>query len=488
MREAPFRFAIYLTPITVAVFVACGSGDGSSGNGASRFDDSQTIPGNQPVSTLTGVFPSSGLLGRDLDVMLMGDGTTFDADTKVTLGEDVQVSSLTLVSPTSMSAHLVIGAGARTGPRDVSVQTHGVELVAHHAFNIDEAIDATVKAGFPEQGGLLVIDVRNRDIQSFGKTALVGAVSSLESDDVGGGGPTNSGDSASRASFVGFVDPLAPPGPTRIEAVNLTTSLTGATVYSDTFSSSADALEIYGRRAMEEVHAGQSAQTGQVLAPYSTRVHRMSTPSSGLVSITVTPTGARLVPRLNVYPTSGRSSDFVGSVAAGGPGAGVSLTYPVGAAADTYSVISDVGLGGGGSTYDYVISAGFTPVSVTPETLTPHYASSLAQPVCDDSTQRCLIAARIGGKGEWDVYALPSLPAPSHWVVLVRVESDVRVWLTQDPWLRHVDEDITPTWPSHLATGNVGPGTAPTYLIVQGREGGMAPLGDYLVASSLVSE
>jgi subtilisin family serine protease len=77
---------------------------------------SATLP---PLPSISGVSPSSGVLGTSPAVTITGTG--FQPGATVAFGAGVTVSSTTIVSATQISASLTIASGATVGPRDVTV-------------------------------------------------------------------------------------------------------------------------------------------------------------------------------------------------------------------------------------------------------------------------------------------------------------------------------------------------------------------------------
>lgn len=498
MLRTLLRSAANVAPALVAALFACsgdtgsvgpaGSAGASGANGAAGQQGPSGAQGSSGVSprgTLSAVVPAVGLLARDLDVTVLGDGTKFDSSNRVDFGQGISVTSLTVISSTGLRAHLQIDPGATVGSRDVIVRTTEVPLVGRNAFQVGPSMMTSISAGAPQQGGVVKVDVENLDTRSFGTTALIGAINSLGAEDVATAGASSTG---TRDTFIGFVDPLATPGSTRIEAVNVSTNNDGATVFPVTYSSVADAVEVLPVRSIEVLTVDSSALSGTLAAPFATHVYRTSTPSSGVVSITLSGTGARIIPRLNIYPTSGRSNDFVASTEGSAPRSAVNLTYPVDARADTYAVVCDTSLAGnGGTDYAFAISASFTHVDAVPETIQSHYATAQAQPLCESEAPDCLLSGNIRAEGEYDVYVLPPLPPDTHRTVFARLESDARVWLTTDPWMKRVDNDFTPAWPQHVGRAEVASTDVPTYVIVHGRAGGAKPVGAYLLATTMAT-
>lgn len=73
-----------------------------------------------PSPELTGVLPTNGVRGQSLPITLQGTGFV-DGVTSVSFGDSITVSSVTVLSPISLTAQIAIGRGASLGTRSVSV-------------------------------------------------------------------------------------------------------------------------------------------------------------------------------------------------------------------------------------------------------------------------------------------------------------------------------------------------------------------------------
>ena len=483
MRRSVRLLASAIVPTLTTVILGC-SGVGSQGSqgeqgsqGPAGAQGSQGSRGSQGASgpqSLSGVVPHTGLLARDIDVLILGSGTSFDQTSTVTFGSGVTVSNLSLVSPSALSAHLQIAPGAPVGPSAVSVTTGTTVLVAQDGFSVAAPIDATVLAGVPLQGGVVQIDVDDQDQEAFSTSsmAMIGYVSSLGA---------VAAQTAGRASFYAFIDPLAPIGNTQLEVANVGLSLDGAIVFPETFLSSSSAISV-AANPPRLLTAGAGLSSEWIDEQFGTRLYKTPTAAAGLLTIAVAPTpNSQLAPRLGVYPTSGRSADFIGASS----GSAASVSYPVLDPSTTYSVVSDASYGGGSSQYGYGITAGFVGTDVLErETTSLHFNAGSAQNICaalaTSGSRLCLLAGNLGAATMPDAYVLPG----QDMTVYLWSAFDTQAWLTRDPTFVRVDADLSPVWPAHLAVQTVT-GSAPWYLVVQGRTGGSASTGSYTVAASV---
>ncbi len=433
-------------------------------------------PGTSGPQSLSGVVPAVGLLDRGVDVVLLGSGTAFTSSTSIDFGPGIAVSSVMRLSASALSAHLAIDATAAVGARAVSVTTGDQKFLAAGAFRVAAPIDVAITAGNAIQGGLVQLDVVDQDGDSFSTSsmAIIGSVSTLG---------TVSAETATRASVIAFVDPLAPAGAAQLEVANVELSLGGAVVFPETFLSTPRAVTV-GTGALLWLSPGSPLAKERIDAVAGTRAYKTYTTGPGVVSVAVTPTsGSRMAPRLNVYPTSGRSADLVGSVAASMP----SIAYPVLDKTWTYSVVSDQTLGGGSSLYGYGIAADFRGAdAIQTEAPGLHFNAASAQVMCATVAAQgagvCLLTGAVAPVTDFDVYQLPATGQPTD--VYVSSAFDTQAWLTQDQTLVRVDGDLSPVWPAHVAAHTID-GSAPWYIVVEGRSGGSAPTGNYAIGVAI---
>ena len=94
-----------------------GAGGGTSGN--------VTFTVNNPSPTLTSITPATGNRLQTLDVVFNGTNFINNSETKVNVGANITVNSVSVTSATSLTANLTIDANAVTGPRNFSVANNG---------------------------------------------------------------------------------------------------------------------------------------------------------------------------------------------------------------------------------------------------------------------------------------------------------------------------------------------------------------------------
>lgn len=75
--------------------------------------------------SVNGVFPSSGFLGRTLRVEVTGDNTSWGSGNGLDFGPGITVSNISVASPTTLFAEIVISDTAAPGLRDVIVTGDG---------------------------------------------------------------------------------------------------------------------------------------------------------------------------------------------------------------------------------------------------------------------------------------------------------------------------------------------------------------------------
>jgi hypothetical protein len=111
---------------------------------------------------LSAVVPGSVFLARAVDVTLSGAGTAWTEAVKVDFGAKITVKSLTVASPTALVAHVVVGADAAVGPRDIVVRDGAEELVYKGAFSVEPPVKLSV-AGEAAQGSIFAAHARGLD-------------------------------------------------------------------------------------------------------------------------------------------------------------------------------------------------------------------------------------------------------------------------------------------------------------------------------------
>jgi len=90
--------------------------------------------------TILGVTPPNGRQGSQLTIAVRGVNTNFvQGSTTLDLENDIDVTSITVLSPTSLQATLNIDPNARVGNRDITVTTGAEVAIRRQAFRVDFA-------------------------------------------------------------------------------------------------------------------------------------------------------------------------------------------------------------------------------------------------------------------------------------------------------------------------------------------------------------
>src|SRR5678815_3721633 len=124
-----------------------------------------SIAGCSDNSSLNGVYPSSGFLGRTMRVEISGDNVSFKQGAKVDFGPGTTVSNITVASKTSIVADVQITDAAAVGPHDVVVQSDGSDWTLTQAFEVESPLKTTFQ-GKLAQGSVVMFTMRNLDFVS----------------------------------------------------------------------------------------------------------------------------------------------------------------------------------------------------------------------------------------------------------------------------------------------------------------------------------
>lgn len=114
--------------------------------------------GGDGDESISGVIPGELFAGRTGDVLIVGNGTSWDEGVQVSLGEGVTVESVTVASPTALMVKATADVAAAPGLRDVSVD--GLEFAG--AFEVTSPVALTLQ-GHTDQGSIAVLKVQNLD-------------------------------------------------------------------------------------------------------------------------------------------------------------------------------------------------------------------------------------------------------------------------------------------------------------------------------------
>lgn len=279
--------------------------------------------------SISGVFPAEGFTGRSLRVEVSGDATEWSGTPQVDFGEGVTVSSVTLASPTSLFADIVVADTAAIGLRDVVVRS-GDTYTLSEAFLLKSPIEFQFQ-GTAAQGSIPYFKIINHD---FSKPFDVttddsGAFVNLQVSAPSGMTLRYLESSAYQLSGYAFIDVDTTPGPFSIVSGPIGNQVT---------SNLGVDLDIQARTplALTDMATGTLASVGDS-ALYA--IDASAAPALVRAAATTTGDGDPVTALLG---PSGRWSDAIGSALAIQPTAGT-----------VYLVVYDAATGSG---YEYTVS------------------------------------------------------------------------------------------------------------------------------------
>lgn len=111
--------------------------------------------------SVNGVFPSSGFLGRTVRVEVTGDNTSWGSGNGLDFGPGITVSNISVASPTTLFADIVISDTAAPGLRDVIVTGDGGGAL-NDAFKLTSPLVVDFR-GTLAQGSVVSFTIHNFD-------------------------------------------------------------------------------------------------------------------------------------------------------------------------------------------------------------------------------------------------------------------------------------------------------------------------------------
>jgi len=423
---------------------ACGGGGVDGAAGANGKDGPAGKAGESSggdESAVSLVTPSKGILDREVEVSIGGDGTKFADGAKPDFGQGIEVVEVTTSTTSLITAKLRISKDAQIGPRTITIG----DVKAENAFAVVPAINVLAEGGKAtvEQGGLVQFGIENNDTRAFDPEAF-----RLEAGDLIDLGSQASGPQAA----VGFLlaAPLAKPGASQIAVSNLDPS--GKPRVS--FLSANDALNVKARAADPFVLGTPADET--FASPTDTKLFKLTSPASEAAivdyRIEVGADGTAL-PLAFVFGTGGTKDDRLGqALPAQNPFTGafnpppydlhVALPISAGAAAtDHYVVLADLS-GQPGAKAKVTTSRSAAMVANESSSAHGTDAPQLVGPVSARSGQ--VLSANLGAADEIDVYRF-TVESDAKLQISASSAADLEIILTKDP---NVFEDAQSTPPA----------------------------------------
>lgn len=280
--------------VALALLAACSGDPGEKGDTG--------VPGQNAPATSEPqarfVVPNKGVLDREIDVVVSGAATKFDANTSVDFGAGITVVSKALISPTSLGVKIKIDKGAALGARDVKVG----DLTAAKAFEVKPGI--TVKTtSSAQQGGIGALEVENLDDRAFDANAFQIAAAGLVPFGAQTTGPFG-------AQGLVLVPPLAATGKLQVSADNLDSA--GKPRLS--FFSAPGVFDVVARSATT-LAMGTAKNNETFAAATESKLYKVSTPANAnaIVSLTMRVLDGQLTALSTVlWGAGGKAADLLG--------------------------------------------------------------------------------------------------------------------------------------------------------------------------------
>lgn len=474
------------------ILTACGSGH--SGVPGADGDDGKppAKPGTEAPGasvSINVVEPHVGLVARALEVTIATSGPLELANAKVSFGDGIEVIA-TEVRAGALVAAIEIAPEATLGKHDVILEAAGRTLTAKSAFVVAVPLDTKVRGGKAEQGGLVRLEVSNRDQISFDPEnfTLLSLASSSTPSLVG---LKYEGFTATDGSVVFLGDPLAKTGPLGFVGFN---DLSNAD--SPSYLTTADAVTV-GARSPEPLTSGSTLEktfAGDLETGFFSADLAL-TANEGLVveAWARVPDGSTMQPLLLAYPKSGSASDLLaqaqndpGFPLFGIPATEARVAFPVtdAAAAKAYFVVVDSALAAG-PTVKVALDYRAVRATITREKTDAHGTADTAQnigslPGTAAAVPGKVITGSLATAAEVDFYKFTGLSAVNVTDTLVSVASDGNVVVRVDTVPTFDSPNLVEVYP----TGTTGAGVtadavgATRYIQVAAADGAGAP-GNY---------
>lgn len=437
-------FALFLG---AAALAACSGERGAAGErgpagapGTTSASDDVT-----PTATLNQVTPRVGLVDRKLQVTLTIDqssGLALDPSSKVDFGEGVKVTGVKASGP-GLVVDLEIAPDAKLGAHDVTITAPGQNsIVGVHAFVVAVPLDLKVSGGKAEQGGLVRVDVSNRDRIWFDTErftlfplAAPGQATLLPL--------AHTGFTPTNGTVVLLGEPLAQAGPLGFLGVNDPEDPGSAS-----FLTEPDAVNVSGRTpttltpgSIDKTLAGE-LETGFYQASI---VPQNNEGMLAFVHAKV-PDGSTMKPMILAYGEGGKVQDLLdqkqddeGFPMFGIPATQALVTLPVAATTKSYFVVLDANLGHGPTT-TYTLDYATVRAQIVNEKPAPHESGANPQnvgslPGTSVTVPGRIVRGELKAQGESDVYLFSGLSAnnPTDMEVSIVSDADVVVRVDHTP-------------------------------------------------------
>lgn len=406
---------VLLGSLLVAISpAACGKGD----DGAPGTDGPPGAPGaNAPAAsdpTVNQINPRVGLVDRTVEVLVAFDGKFDPANATLDFGDGIKVAKVA-AQGNALVAEVTIEATAKLGKHDVVVKAGSKTITAKGGFTVAVPLDAKIGAGKAEQGGLVRLDVANRDrVQldpdNFYLLPIAGAKDpTLISMAYQGFTATNGsvvllGDPLAKAGALGFLGVNDPQNPDSASFLTAPDAVTVAARTPTNLAAGTPADKTFANDLETGFYTANLAPTG----------------SEGFIVDTWAklPEGSTAKPMILAYPASGSIADLLDQqveeeASFFGPATQARVAYPITAATKAFFVVLDVNLAHGPTT-KVSVDLVTTRAQILSEKSDPHGTAATAQnlgslPGTTTTVPGRIVKGELKEATEVDYYTLTSL-------------------------------------------------------------------------------
>lgn len=491
------RFSALMAALFVA---ACGSGspgkDGANGADGNPGEPGQDAPPAVNDVAISQVNPRVGLVDRALTVTIATDGTIDLKKATADFGDGVEVVDTRIIG-SSLEVDIAIAPNAKLGKHDVVVSVGKTKLEAKKAFHVAVPLDAKISGGKAEQGGLVRLDVWNRDRIWFDPDRFT-LFSLADPKDPSLIPLAHMNFTTTDGTVVLLGDPMAKTGALGFLGVN-----DPADPDSASFLTEPNVVDVAARTPIAltsgtptEVTFDKELQTGFFVANYA------PTGNEGFLvdAIAQVPAGSTHKPLLIAYPASGNSADMIdqkvedpGFPEFGIPGTEARIAYPVTGASKGYFVVVDAELGHGPTT-KLAMQYTATRAQILNEKADPHDTAETGQnlgslPGVTTTVGGRVVKGELKAAGEKDYYRFTGLSATNMTDMLVSVVSDVDIVVRVDTAPTLDSDGLVEVVPGGkggmaLSNGHVG---ATRFISVQAAPGAKKATGTYTLGFKRVA-
>lgn len=440
------RFS-YAAPLIALLAVACSAStgqngkDGNSGANGGNGEDGQPGEAGKKTAAINLVEPRVGLVARQMEVMVSVDGKIDVTKAKLDFGAGVKVLQTGKIG-NSLGAVIEISPQAKLGKHDVTITLggSGEKLIAKGGFMVAVPLDAKISGGKAEQGGLVRLDIQNRDKNLWFDTENF-RLFPLAQQGEGTLIPlSHQRFTLTDGTVVLLGDPLAKTGKMGFLGVNNPDDED-----SIPFLTESDVVDVAARSPIA-LTAGtpidKTFANELETAFYTADINPAAGQGLLVEALAAVPSDSNAQPLLLAYPQSGRVSDLVGqglksegNPLFGEPPSEAQILYPVTEATKAFYIVLDAANGHGPST-KMSLNYATTPALIINEKGehgTPETAQNLGSlPGFQANVVGRIVKGELLTADEVDIYKFSGLSANNATDMQVSVISDADVLVTVD--------------------------------------------------------